>query len=318
VDRPALTVRPATEDDLADALSVATLALGWDPDDPNEALFRWKHLENPSGRSPMWVALDGGRVVGFRTMLRWRFVDPGGRLRRAVRAVDTATHPDHRRRGVFRALTTSACESLTAEGVAFVFNTPNADSRPGYLRLGWRDAGRVAARFAVASPAALPRLARARTAADKWSLPLTAGTTVDRAVDDLLTLAEATPPPPGLVTRRDRDHLLWRYGFAPLHYRVVRSDDAAAIVRLRRRGPARELVIAEVFGPDVGAVRRLLRRLRRDLDADHLLTLARPPHPAPWLPTLPRLGPHLTVRDLAGTGPGLDQFRFALGDIELF
>jgi hypothetical protein len=90
------------------------------------------------------------------------------------------------------------------------------------------------------------------------------------------------------------------------------------VVRVRTRGPAREGVIAEVFSPGRRSTVRLLARLGRALRTDHLLTLARTPHPAPWLPTLPGLGPRLTVRDLAENAPGRDQFRFALGDIELF
>ena len=40
-------------------------------DDRYEAFFDWKHEQNPFGRSPAWVAVDGGEVVGFRTFLRW-------------------------------------------------------------------------------------------------------------------------------------------------------------------------------------------------------------------------------------------------------
>ncbi|MEQ8840690.1 MAG: GNAT family N-acetyltransferase [Acidimicrobiales bacterium] len=318
MNRPPPTVRRATIDDIPAAIEVATAALGWTPGEPHEAFFRWKHLENPAGASPMWLAIDDGAAVGFRTMLRWTFHDEAGELRPAARAVDTATHPDHERRGIFRALTTEAVDDLTSEGVAFVFNTPNDNSRPGYLRMGWRDVGRIPTRVAVAGPRSLPRLARARTAARKWSEPCPAGTPVEQAIDDLVALERATPRPPALTTVRSRDHLLWRYGFEPLHYRVLRTDAAAAVVRLRRRGPALEAVLAEIFSPDAASTRHLLRAVRRQLPADHLLTLAATPHPAPWLPTLPRLGPRLTVRDLAAAGPDRDRFRFSLGDIELF
>lgn len=320
MDRPAPIVRRATTHDLPAAIGVAAAALGWRTDDPNDAFFRWKHLENPAGPSPMWVAEDpsSGAVIGFRTMLRWEFTTPAGDRCPAVRAVDTATHPDHHRRGVFRMLTTAAVDELTAAGTAFVFNTPNDDSRPGYLRMGWVERGRLPARVALRGPTALPRLARARTAARKWSEPCTVGHPIDAAVDDLLDLLAATPTTDGLTTRRTREHLLWRYGFAPLHYRVVRTDDAAAVVRIRRRGAAREGVVAEIAAPDRAASRRLHRRLRRSLGIDHLLTLAHPPHPAPWLPTLPGLGPRLTVRPLAEPAPSRASFRFSLGDIELF
>ena len=94
-----LSIRRATDADLPEILDVSTRALGWDPADPNESFFRWKHLENPAGPSPMWVAVDGerGGIAGFRTMMRWRYQTTAGTALEAVRAVDTATHPDHQR-----------------------------------------------------------------------------------------------------------------------------------------------------------------------------------------------------------------------------
>lgn len=314
---PALTIRRATDADLPEILDVSTRALGWDPHDPNEAFFRWKHLDNPAGASPMWVATDGpeGPIAGFRTMLRWRYRTAGGDDLLAVRAVDTATDPDHQRKGIFRLLTTAAVDELRDAGIGFVFNTPNDKSRPGYLRMGWIDAGRLPVRFTVSSPAALLRLARARTAARKWSEPLVAGEPVDDVADDL---AASMAPTDGTATHRTPEHLRWRYGFEPLRYRVVQTDDAAAVVRLRRRGPATEAVVAEVASPSAASTRGVLRVVRSLPGVDHVLTLARPPHPAPWLPTIPGLGPRLTLRDLAGSAPAAADFRFSLGDIELF
>ena len=54
-------------------------SLGWSSDDHYEAFFDWKHEQNPFGRSPAWVAVDGGEVVGFRTFLRWEHRHPTGR-----------------------------------------------------------------------------------------------------------------------------------------------------------------------------------------------------------------------------------------------
>src|SRR5690606_26492896 len=100
------------------------------------AFWRWKHVDGPFGASHVLGAYaEDGTLAALRTMLRWRFGTPGGAAVAAVRAVDTATHPDHRRRGLFKTLTLEAVAALTAEGAAFVFNTPNAQSRPGYLRM---------------------------------------------------------------------------------------------------------------------------------------------------------------------------------------
>lgn len=318
MDRPPPELRRAQPQDLPAILDVATAALGWDPAHPNDAFFRWKHIENPAGPSPMWVALDADRVIGFRTMLRWRFTRDGGHEAVAVRAVDTATHPDHHRRGIFRSLTTTAVEQLTDEGVHFIFNTPNDKSRPGYLRMGWVDAGRVATRFSLGSARSVLRLARARCAADKWSIPIAAGDPIDSVADELVELLPATGHDSGLRTHATGDHLRWRYGFEPLHYRVIRSDHGAAVVRVRRRGVATEAVLADVFGPDAATTRALIKTIRGLTGVDHVLTLAHPPHPAPPLLPAPGLGPHLTLRALAEKAPTAADFRFSLGDIELF
>ena len=73
----------------------STPALGGGPAGSRPAeFFRWKHLENPFGRSFMLVAEADGRIVGLRAFMRWEFVAGDGAFR-AVRAVDTATHPDY-------------------------------------------------------------------------------------------------------------------------------------------------------------------------------------------------------------------------------
>ncbi len=309
---PPLTVRPAGLDEIPAIVELAGRALGWDPGDPNDAFFRWKHLENPAGPSPMWVAAVGDELAGFRTMMRWSFVSDDG-LRSAVRAVDTATAPEHQRKGVFRLLTHAAVDELVDQRTGFVFNTPNDKSRPGYLSMGWVEAGRIPARVAPAGVRALPRLLQARTAAAKWSEPLTAGDAIDTVADDL-----DFGGGPGVRTDRSGAYLRWRYGFEPLRYRVVQTDEAAAVVRVRRRGPAREAVIADVVSPSSAATRRLFRTVRRLPGVDHLLTVADPPHPAPWLPQVPGLGPVLTTRNLAEQAPRLSDLRLSLGDIELF
>ncbi|MEM9202855.1 MAG: GNAT family N-acetyltransferase [Actinomycetota bacterium] len=309
-----VTCRPATIDEISTIVALAGRSLGWDSSDPNEAFFRWKHVENPAGVSPMWVATDGDDLAGFRTMMRWRFVSHG-QVVDAVRAVDTATAPEHQRKGVFRLLTQTAIRQLTADDVAFVFNTPNAQSRPGYLKMGWIEAGRVSAQVAPAGLGSLPRLLRARTPARKWSDQLQAGDPIDAVASDLARWETSSTE---TTTDRSDSYLRWRYGFEPLHYRVLQTDEAAAIVRLRRRGSSVEAVIADVFSPSSRATREIFRLVRRLPRVDHLLTVKSAPHPAPWLPAVPGLGPILTIRALVSEPPRFDHFSLSLGDVELF
>ena len=112
----------------------------------------------------MLVAEADGRVVGLRAFMRWEFV-AGRRRFRAVRAVDTATHPDHQGRGIFSRLTLEALDGLRSEA-DFIFNTPNEKSLPGYLKMGWQVVGRVPIRIRVRRPIRFATRARSWRTAD--------------------------------------------------------------------------------------------------------------------------------------------------------
>ncbi len=104
--------------------------------------WRWKHVDGPFGPSPGLFAEEDGRIIGLRMFLSWRWTS-NANVHRAVRAVDTITAPEARGRGVFTQLTLDLVEQMRNEGVSFVFNTPNEQSRPGYLKMGWSDVARV-------------------------------------------------------------------------------------------------------------------------------------------------------------------------------
>jgi GNAT superfamily N-acetyltransferase len=330
----ALDVRRVTDDDLPAVLELLQAALGWVPDDAYARFFAWKHHESPFGRSPAWVAVDpaaGDRIVGFRTFSRWQFVR-GDSVVPAVRAVDTATHPDYQGRGIFSLLTRRALDELRAEGVAFVFNTPNDRSRPGYFKMGWQLVERLPVAATPRSPLSLARVLRARTPADKWSAPTGAGVPVTEVLAD----APATAALLGaarsgddrrddrLCTRHTPAYLAWRYGFPPLHYRAVVApggvESGMVVFRLRRRGPALEAAVCEQIVPagDERTAPALVRQLLQETGADHAVQIGRA-RPAKGLLPVPGQGPTLVWRDLAETTmPPADTWSLGLGDIELF
>nr|MDQ3958041.1 GNAT family N-acetyltransferase [Actinomycetota bacterium] len=146
-----LRVRPYTDADEPAVLELLQAAMGGGPAGARApSFFRWKHLAGPFGRSFLILAEDSDRVVGLRAFMRWRFTGAGGTLD-AVRAVDTATHPDYQGRGIFTRLTMEALDALRDE-VDLVFNTPNKLSLPGYLKMGWAVTGRVPISVRVRRP----------------------------------------------------------------------------------------------------------------------------------------------------------------------
>ena len=320
---PELEVRAATTQDDPAVLQLLRDTMGWDSGGHDEDFFWWKHRENPFGVSPAWVAVADGQVVGYRTFLRWSFIDDRGRIFRAVRAVDTVTHPGHRGRGIFRTLTLHGVADLTRAGDAWVFNTPNDQSRPGYLKMGWTVAGRLPVGVMPRGISSAATMARAREAASLWSEETTVGLDAPTALADesLVTSLLAHAPQQGVRTLRTPEYLRWRTSFAPLRYRVLLSsdiepDDGGLVFRLRRRGPALEAAIIEELSPTVRSRAALVRRLLHATGADYAIGL-RDRASAPLIP-LPRQGPILTTRPLAATPPGSAEWSLSLGDIELF
>ena len=312
----AVEVRPYADADEPAVLSLLRRTLGEGPTGARtSAAFRWKHLDNPFGRSTMFVAEDAGRIVGFRALLAWRF-RVGGATVRAMRPVDTATDPGMQGRGVFRTLTVTALAAVGGT-TDLVFNTPNDASGPGYAKLGWRSVGTIPVRIVPRRP--LRVAARAPFA---WEV-------LDELPPDLVAIDGVD----GLVTDRTDRYLRWRYADAPLGYRAVVARVGGETVgigvfRVRPRGRLWESTVSDVFvrPGDVRSARRVIHAIRRAADVDHVAlswprgttasraarVALRAPGGIHLMATVPRDGsPRIDPAALAS-------YAVSLGDLEVF
>jgi len=320
-----VTVREATDDDREAIITLCRSTLGWTDGAVDEAFFAWKHDKNHFGPSPSWVAVADDEIVGVRVFMRWRFRQFDGTTFEAVRAVDTATSPEWQGKGIFNRLTLGALPDLRRSGTDFVFNTPNDKSRPGYLKMGWSQVGRVPVSVRPTSPRSLQRLLGARTAADRWSQPVDIGLDPADAFadDDVIDgLLASLPSSPGLATDRSVGYLRWRYQFDPLQYRVVpvgdRIADGFAVVRARRRGTALEATVCELLVPSGRSTASLWSALASGTGADFMIRAGRGGVSDRFVPA-PSIGPVLTWKPLCRAGvPSMGDLTLSLGDVELF
>jgi GNAT superfamily N-acetyltransferase len=333
-----IEIRHYRQDDEGPVLDLLRSTLGDGPAGhrPPE-FFRWKHAQSPFGPSYMLVAETEERIVGLRAFMRWRF-RAGEDVVRAVRAVDTATHPEYQGRGIFSRLTRRAVDELRTD-VDLVFNTPNRNSLPGYLKMGWRIVGRIPVDVRVRRPIPVMRGFRQlrSTAAPARPRPEVRAESAEEALSDpsvATLLAEAEESGRRLVTPLSGEYLGWRYGSAPLlGYRAVREHVGGAlagmaIFRVRPRGRLWETTVAEaVVQPgDVRTARRLLGRVVRAASVDHVCCRfprrsapARGARAACFLPAPG--GPELVVNPLHQVLPDpleLKSWGLSLGDLEVF
>lgn len=334
-----LVVRDYETADESQVLGLLNLTLGTGRAFERSTLFfRWKHIENPFGRSLMLLA-ENQHVVGLRAFLRWQFRGGDG-LIHAVRAVDTATHPDHQRKGIFSQLTSACLERARSQGVGLVFNTPNRYSLPGYLKLGWTYVGRATVLVRPLRPGRLIRsLISGRGAASPeaeqgWDArPSLLDTPLadDIVAAGLLTRDDAHVSD-GIRTARTPAFLRWRYALVPsLHYGTHWIEDrgvrAAAIFRFTRRRSLREVTLCELLMDTAAHGRRVIKEVLSASGADYAVAhcAAGTPHRRVLLSLgfvpVPR-GPYFTVRPLTSDLPmdpkTFARWRLALGDLEVF
>jgi GNAT superfamily N-acetyltransferase len=339
--RLSFEVRPYRDEDEPQVLALLRATLGNGPAGVRSSeFFRWKHVSNPFGRSFMLVADLDGQIIGLRAFMRWTF-RAGERIHRAVRAVDTATHPDFQGKGIFSRLTLAALDELKND-VDFVFNTPNDQSLPGYLKMGWREVGRVPVWVRVRRPLRLLTvLSPLRRISHQMDATPAASATPAREI-----LSEEWEPLPQLLeaqgakgnrlsTARDIEYLRWRYGSTPhLTYRAItetRGNDlrGLAIFRVRPRRGLWETTVTEllVCTGDRHTARRLLRRVAGSASVDHLACHF--PHGSDQASAAARSGflpspggVTLAVNRLRGAlepdPTTLSSWAFSFGDLEVF
>jgi GNAT acetyltransferase-like protein len=319
--------------DEAEVLTLLTTSLGSGPagSRPPE-FFRWKHFDNPFGRSLMLVAQVDGRVVGLRAFMRWRF-RAGRNLIRAARAVDTATHPAFRRLGIFSKSTLESVDRLRAD-TDLIFNTPNDRSRPGYLKMGWEAVTSLPILLGVRQPVQFA--VRKRWGTRSGVRPsVEASPAVDGLADPrILQLIDETQDTPRISTDRTLEYLRWRYCKAPLlDYRILLHESGerlagAAIFRLRPRGASSwGAAVTELLVPsgDRRSAARLLRSVERAAPVDHVTCLfpkrSGPAQAARRRGYLRVEGDALVVnplRDLCLDPKQFESWSLSLGDVEVF
>ncbi len=321
-----------------------------------EDYWRWKHHSNPFGPSYGLCALDSqsGQLAALRILLRWSFRAADGVELKAVRAVDTATHPNYQRQGLFSSLTQAAIEELRSDGVRLIFNTPNEKSLPGYLKMGWKLVDRLPMYMRPLRPMRMLGRQVGFTTKTKSDARIVQDDYFDPAAimswrefveihgDCVWQLAaqwETVRRQVGWRTQRSAEYLHWRFGENPnVDYYVFslpspKSNGGAlqalAILRPNVRNGWQEVVLSDMLlvEPDVRLGSWLLSTLARQVRSDYLIahfaagTVEHECVRKSGFRRIPRQGMQFTVRSLDDDVPSMtqrDDWDLCLGDLELF
>lgn len=308
--------RPGKEEDIPQIIDLLKASLGESMIPKSIPLWKWKHLDNPFGKSPVLLAVENDKIIGVRAFLKWEFLRDGNTMK-ACRAVDTAIHPDFQGKGLFTQLTTNLIDQIKEEDIQLIYNTPNTQSMPGYLKMGWEKWGKLPLKmhFHIGSST------NGKTITSDWN-----------EIQPLITEIEKK----GIPSSVSQTHLVpgflnWRYANCPLFpYEFISDGESYLMIsRIKDGKMGRELRITDLFTLDSFGkaqkkdLNKKLKNAQKQSGArfSSFSGLSYVNQDAINLGILPVLaiGPQVTLRKVSeSTDPMILNWGWSLGDLEVF
>ena len=188
------------------------------------ARYDWLHVDNPHGRSLVWLAVDdSGEIAGCATYFR-RSIVAHGRPVKAALGGDCWVRPKFRRRGIAAALHGQGRREMPDEGIEVMFGTPTHANETPLIQNGARNIG-FATRFARPLRVAKVPLSGLVLSRGWGDARLASAEGVDPRIDEVW---ERVRHEIGIGTVRDAVFYDWRFGRAPSRLQrpfVIRRGD---------------------------------------------------------------------------------------------
>jgi predicted GNAT family acetyltransferase len=264
-------------------------------------------------------------ALGVRAFLRWQW-QYKGQVLQAIRAVDTATHPNFQGKGIFKKLTLQGLEDAKAAGIHLIYNTPNESSKPGYLKMGWVEMSRMALKLKI-NPFAYKQLNPPTPPAQDWN----------KLAAILAQLSNPMNVADHVYTVLSPAYIQWRYQNNPLFDYYFLSDYRSYVLfyRYKQHNFGQEMRVVDLFTVKSAfdkAAKKALATSFKQISGACFLTSASGRHfelangVYPGMGLLPVMdkGPIVTLRNVSlqeDMFKGLskqDNWGYALGDMELF
>jgi N-acetylglutamate synthase-like GNAT family acetyltransferase len=327
-----MEIRTATEDDIPQIVELLKKSLGEELMPKSREYWQWKHVDNPFGKSPVILAFENGTLVGVRAFMRWQWRS-AGQVFEAVRAVDTATHPEYQGRGIFKKLTMELLNYCESEGWHFVFNTPNNNSKPGYIKMGWKEAGKLPISVPVVHPFSMAlNMSRLKQSSVKAYDDSSESLLQHPGLTELLK-QNAARCKGQIITSHTVKSLQWRYQNVPVAKYFTSGLQTSGklnillVYRLKSSSAGNELRVTDIF-MDADIYKAKVRAIVKELVKLHAADYATVSGLNSWLNgaglylrKLP-VGPIVTVRnitfDAANALHNFNGWSPSVGDMELF
>lgn len=105
---------------------------------PSPGYFKWKYADNPAGKAIAFIATHNDTVAGFYGVIPELYMI-NGKLHTIYQSMDTMTHPDYRRMGLFTKLANMTYDYIrNQDGKIHLIGFPGEMSFSGFVdKLHW-------------------------------------------------------------------------------------------------------------------------------------------------------------------------------------
>lgn len=108
----------------------------------DEEFWNWKYKKNIFGNAIIHVIENETDILAVGTMWPWEFKTRASVLK-AFQLCDTVVSEKARGKGLFSKLNFARIEYAKENGADLIYNFPNKNSLPGYLKMGWSFLGNL-------------------------------------------------------------------------------------------------------------------------------------------------------------------------------
>jgi hypothetical protein len=310
-----MIVRNATPEDIPAIVVLLQLSLGENLIKKSSISWNFKHVDNPFGVSQVLLAFENDVLVGVRAFMKWQW-QLGNDVWTAYRAVDTATHPNYQGKGIFKKLTLQALDEIQKEGETFVFNTPNNNSRPGYLKMGWQIIDAIKLAVVPTLMYSMPYF----FLKVKPENPISTAQLNELCIGYNLDLSKKKV----IFTPKSAAYLKWRYEENPLQeYIIFSSSDFYLVFCVKRHRLFNELRVVETIGSNFYH-KQMQKAILNYAFQKRCWVITTANKDLFGCKIYGKFGPKLTIKTFAknslfiNTVYTIQKWRYSLGDLELF
>jgi GNAT superfamily N-acetyltransferase len=211
--------------------------------------WRWLYKESPAGHGRIILADANDRLAAqYAVVPIW--IKVGRQTCVGAQSLDTMTHPDYRRRGLFETLAKEVYRDAAGVGINIVYGFPNSMSAPGFINkldwfvvsclklslkpLNWKNTIRIKIKNRLLSGllgggASLlfdKILFRTRKAPVTAGFTVTQVTSFDERFDRLFSRVSEQYP---IMVARNKDYLNWRFSVPGKNYLIIAYERANEI-----------------------------------------------------------------------------------------